>query len=336
MKLKDKIIVPFFKKEEEEIKLNVGVRMSGHYQLVVTSEARGSRVVAEFDNLILNSGLDHLPVGNCADWCRVGTGTTTPAVGQTNLTSQVGSTSDRSTIAEIVTYVPAVTGPPATDPYCQMIRNYRFATGQATGTLAEIGVGWASSGSTLFSRALILDSLGSPTTITILSDETLDVKYIFRLYPPLVDVTGTTSIGGDAYNYLIRASEIDDTNFWNPSSFLGFALMGITTQLNFVYFPIGSVLGTLTTSPSGGSSSFGNIAPTPGPSAYVGGSYSRTWGVTADLTRGNQTGGLSIFTYLISGSSTFGGKFQVQFTPAIPKDNSKTLKLVFGLTWGRY
>ena len=104
----------------------------------------------------------------------------------------------------------------STSPYyISHIVEYHFAIGAAAGNLSELGVGWASSGTTLFSRALILDSGGTPTTITVLSDEYLYVTYEHRFYPSETDATGsivfTGNIGG-TYTYTLRPAQIDSTS----------------------------------------------------------------------------------------------------------------------------
>ncbi len=300
------------------------IKLSGHFTLVVHSEARGSRVVADFDNIILNQGLDRLAVGTSANYCQVGTGSTTPAVTQTSLASYLANSNDTSTVAEILSYVPGST------PYTQVIRTYRFGTGVAAGTISEVGTAWSGTGSNLFSRALILDSLGSPTSITVLSDETLDVKYTFRIYSPTADVTGTIVIGGDTYNYILRAAEIDDaTSFWNASAFLNNPMMQLSFSSNARIYPATSVLGATTVLPSGTAT---NSDGAPASSTYVPGNYWReaeaTWGLTA-----NPAGGVACADFAIS--YTTSGIMKMSFSPVIPKDNTKTLKLKVRTTWAR-
>ncbi|WP_251258216.1 hypothetical protein, partial [Enterobacter hormaechei] len=142
-----------------------------------------------------NAGLDLL--GTTDDtyvytFCRVGSGNTAPAVTDTVLVSQVASSSTQQAINNGVDRSGAF--------YAWVRRTTRFTTGTAAGTLAEVGVSPTTSGP-LFSRALILDSGGNPTTITVLPDETLDVTYELRLYPTLTDATGTVDIAGVTYNW---------------------------------------------------------------------------------------------------------------------------------------
>lgn len=303
------------------------IGLKGRYQLVVSSEARGSRVVAEFDNIILNQGLDRIATGGCASHCHIGTGTTTPSASQTGLVSFSAATSDLITIADIQSYVPGAT------PYTELIRNYRFAMGVAVGTFAEVGIAWASSGSNLFSRALILDGGGSPTTITILSDETLDVKYIFRLYSPTTDVTGSVVIGGTTFNYTIRASEIDSaSNGWSPATFLDQGIGPGLSAAAIKIFPASSTLGSTTGAPSGTFET--NTTRTA--DTYTNGTYTRAIEGIWDLTK-NPSGGVktALFAFSSSSGAAAGCSMQMGFDAAIPKDNTKTLKLKASVTWAR-
>ena len=306
--------------------MSTKILMSGHFTLIATSKERGSRIVADFDNLILDQGLDRIAVGNCIGYCQIGTGSTTPAVGQTGLVSLSAASSDTSTVADVISYVSGAT------PYTQLIRNYRYSAGVATGTFSEIGVGWSNTGSTLFSRALILDSGGSPTSITILSDEVLDVKYTFRLYSPTTDVTGTTTIGGDSYTYILRAADIDNTSIWNPSAFLATAIMSPTFAFAAYAFESTATLGSTTGTPTG-SSVYSAAAPVH--STYVPGSFTQNYEATWGLTE-NPTGGVKVATFLMSyGGGNSGGMMQMSFSPFIPKDNTKVLKLKVAATWAR-
>ena len=109
-----------------------------------------------------------------------GTGNSTPVVSQTILDNQTGVSS-----SGIETYGSTTSSP----YYGYKIFTFRFNQGIAAGNISEIGVGW--SGTTplqLFSRTLIKDINGDPTTITVLADETLDVIYELRLYAPETDL----------------------------------------------------------------------------------------------------------------------------------------------------
>ncbi|KAK6697116.1 hypothetical protein SNK04_014381 [Fusarium graminearum] len=84
--------------------------------------------------------------------CRVGTGSTAPAVTDTALANQVATTTTVSA---------RTSGVQATTPYFGWFRStYRFAPSGTAQNLAEVGVATLATGG-LFSRALIVDGGGA-------------------------------------------------------------------------------------------------------------------------------------------------------------------------------
>ena len=135
-------------------------------------EAAGLNV--PFKNLITNAGLDYVngysTINDCTDYCKVGTGSTPPAVTDTDLAAKTGIASPQGSQTNSVqkTTLPY---------YSQHVRVFTFAVGAVSGNLTEIGFfNYASSG-TMWSRALIKDSGGNPTTLTLLATEQLRVTY---------------------------------------------------------------------------------------------------------------------------------------------------------------
>jgi hypothetical protein len=302
----------------------VRFRMSGHFRLITHSPRYGSRVRAEFDNLILDQGLDRVAQGAWIDYCQVGTGNTAPANGQTGLVSRIAG-SNTPGVADALSYVPGGT------PYHQLVRNRRFATGVAAGTLAEVGMGWATSGAALFSRALILDSGGSPTTITVLSDETLDVEYTLRIYPPTADVTGTKTISGSDYDYVLRAAGVG-TSAWDVSAIASGPIGSSVNTATARVYPGASVLGAITSFPSGASTTATSLSA----AAYTPGSYVRTkqFDFGLDVTPSGGVGAMS--ADLGSGASFSSGcSLQISFDPVLPKTGGNVLTLVMSVAWAR-
>lgn len=283
---------------------------AGWFKIEATRPDGTRRVLADwFPNLILNGGLDRM--GANADylyWCQVGSGSTAPVAAQAALVNRIAGTNTGQAI---------VAGAQASAPYYGWLRRtYRFAVGVAAGNLSEVGVGWASTGS-LFSRALILDGGGSPTTITVLSDEVLDVTYELRRYPGTVDLTGTVVLDGVTHNWVSRAAAVTTEGAWT-----GAGAMVLDFALSF-----NGGIGAVTTSPSGVS---GILSATALP--YSAGSYTRAVTVSAGLNDSNLAGGIrSILIHSYSNTA----RYQIQFDPAIPKDNTKVLSLTIQHSWAR-
>jgi len=263
-------------------------------------------------NLITNGGLDRFAAYNdYMFYCQVGSSNTTPTNSDTGLGSQIAYTSSG-------TYTGA--GVDSVSPYYRWERTiFRFAEGTAAGNLSEVGVSWHPTIG-IFSRALILDINGDPTTITVLSDETLDVTYEFRTYPKLTDSTGTIvftgNIGG-TYDWITRTANITSGY---PDTQPPKAAAGYLTQ------SFNGTIGAITSSPSGTAGS--GLSHTIG--SYVSGNYYRDFTYTASLTDANISGGIGA----VLGYNAF-GYWQMQFTPAIPKTANDILTFAMRYSWGR-
>jgi hypothetical protein len=260
--------------------------------------------------LITNIGLDRLAQGAWGAWCRIGTGTTAPANADTALVSQSASTSNVIGSTQ--------TNAGASNYESKHTVSYEFALGAVVGNMAEIGVGWASSGATLFSRARIVDGGGSPTTITVLITEILQATYRLTAFPTLTDSTSTFLVSGVSTTYVSRlANAATYLNIgYNASELISGPTMNVYN---------GS-LGAITGAPSGSFTAINTGATT----AYVPGTYYRENSFTAALAQGNLAGGIS--AVLFSGG---GANCQISFSPVIAKDSTKTLSLTFRTAWAR-
>lgn len=292
-------------------------RLAGYYKIEAVREDGSRRLLADwFPNLITTNGLDLIGSGlGLFAVCVVGTGNTTPSNSDTALQTLVGQHSS---------IISSNQAAQASAPYYgQSTITFRFNAGVATGNLAEVGVGQSST--SLFSRALILDGGGSPTTITVLSSEALDVTYQLRNYSPASDVTGSITVQGVTYNYTVRAALANST-IWAPSSNSRGGI-GSVTAFNGV---IGAVTAV---SPSGSSSAFDGIAN----ASYSSGSFQRDAACTCGLTAGNLAGGITALQVLFDPqSATHLGGIQIGLDAAIPKDATKVLSMSFRHSWARF
>lgn len=287
------------------------------------------RLAGPFKNLITDAGLDRM--GNNADWlryCQVGTGNTAPSVADTALAAWVAGTDNNPSGLNS-------RGAQASAPYYAWHRIvYRFGTGAAAGNLAEVGIGWNVSGSGLYSRALILDPGGSPTTITVESDEVLDVTYEWRVYPPTGDVTVTDEdIGGVLHDLTIRAANVTSVmSQFSPgwgiyaSSFSSFATNGVTAGIR-----------ATNEGNQGGTGAIGDITSVPAGSQVAASSTtSAAYGATSMQRDGTMTFDTAVEADILSALFTFNWcSYQIQFTPAIDKNVGLTLNLTFRHSWAR-
>lgn len=294
--------------------------VAGRFKLEAVDTVTGARreLTPWFNNLITDQGLNQLGVGQLGYFCMVGTGTATPAVTDTTLGNK---------IAHTTTTVSATAGGSASAPYYGSYTVvYRFAAGVATGNLTEVGIGYSST--LVFSRTLIKDGSGNPTTITVLSTEALDVTYEFRLYSPSADVPHSTVIAGVTYTGVVRASSVTAFS-GNAAWYAGFPFGATAGSLTGGSSPVAQVysgtIGAVTGSPTGTNSQIND----PVDSAYSANSMQRTGTVTAPLSTGN-VGGIQAVRI-----ATRLGAYQISFSPAIPKDATKVLTLGLTLSWAR-
>lgn len=278
----------------------------------------------KFHNMVLNNGLSRWASGasGAINWCRVGSGSTAPVATDTQLQSQVSSTNS-------VTFTQGVS---AGAPWYGWTRGvYTFAVGTAAGVLSEVGFGWSNTGATLFSRALITDGGGTPTTITVLSDEILQVTYEVRLYSPTADVTGTYTFGGTDYAWTLRAANANNSNMWSYMN----GLVNITSSYISTYKG-GATLGATTSNPTGTKMPIEYPSTTTMVYATGGATYCD---VVMDylLDRANDPLGIgAIYAYANAGSGYMGGGWQILFNPALPKTAARTLKVTLRLNFSRY
>lgn len=294
-------------------------KVAGMYKIEAVKSDGSRRVLADwFPNLITDNGLNL--IGSSSTWltaCQVGAGSTPPAFGDTTLASRIAGTTTISA---------TVSGAQSSAPYFTWRRNtYRFAEGVASGNISEVGVGPVVTGN-LFSRALILDPGGTPTTISVAADESLDVTYEFRYYPPVTDNEFTLTIAGVTYDVVSRASKVttDSAAGWSVGLAVGqgseFSPSAGTSQA------FSGAIGPIAGSPSGVASSRSTVVD----ASYSAGSHYRSATVTWALGAGNHAGGIGAISF------NHGiGFYQIGFTPTIPKDNTKVFSITVRHSWAR-
>lgn len=300
--------------------------LSGEYNLVITSQDGTSQETGWIKNLILDQGLERIgQSASVVPYCQIGTGTTVPVVTQTALVAFTAGVSGTGT---------SVTN--SGSPLYNSVHTftYAFAQGAVVGNMAEVGVGWASSGANLFSRALITDISGNPTTLTLTSIDQLTVYYRLTVAPSMTDVSGTLSLGGSDYQYTGRLAYAG-SHHGSTSLFLSGDLYTISTSgyQSYVY-PSSSTLGAVTATPTGsGTGYFYNNGLGPGTvslAPYGLGTKYRDTTQLFPIGVGN-VGGIGAIMQSIGDNAWY----QYAFTPAIPKDNTKTLSMTYRVSWDR-
>ena len=216
--------------------LNTSTEVAGRFMFEVSGGARGTVNLGKelghsdgwIDNLILDSGLLSLMSNRNVDvssYGRItlGTGNSTPTPAQTALDN--GLVSTKRSLSK-------TNGYNGDDGYAWSRTQVQFGQGLAAGIWSEVGTQQEQEnnpGAPCFSRALIVDSLGDQTTITILADEFLTVTYELRTWWVLTepyqleyDDDGTPATTTVTQTY--RAASLDYAPYngtggiqqWNP------------------------------------------------------------------------------------------------------------------------
>lgn len=301
------------------------IAMAGEYTLRKYNVETGKLVqeVGPFHNTITNIGLNRIGSGGALDYCYVGTGTNPATQIDTVMGNRIATTQTIQTQGS--------SSSPTTPYWKQESRTFRFGAGAAAGNITEVGIGWGAAGVTtnyLWSRELTVDSGGNPVTITVLSNEFLDVTYTLRYYPNLTDFSGSFMLGATTYNYTGRIS-----NVTGGSMNLPFNMTGLTPQLGYAGYScaLGPVTGGITGSTESVTMS-GTVTQTP----YVDNSLKRTCSTSFSLGQANVSGGIRAMTITNTGTSMVTLLYQILLNAPIPKDNTRTMTLNMEYSWGRY
>ncbi|MCH7337135.1 hypothetical protein [Acinetobacter sp. NIPH 2699] len=282
-----------------------------------------TKETGEFHNIVLDTGLQRMGVGAWGNRCLVGTGSSTPVVSQTQLDSTLAiTTTVQNTNISMNT---------TTKPYYYSIqKTMRFGEGAAAGNLTEVGLGWTQTGQNpCWNRALIKDANGNPTTLTVLSDEFLDVTVEIRIYP-------SETISG-SFDFKNKLGELISTHTYNgyvwmtapqdgtasPFSFYNLALYA---NAAFVESPTSSLTGTVL----GSSSAGGAINTITSPTSLRG-------QIKFLLTQGNGFCSGMIINMIGGHRSTSpSAYYKILIDPPITKTNEMEITWTLDLSWGRY
>lgn len=296
-----------------------------------------------FSNMVVDSGLNTMGYGtnNNVPYlvAKVGTGNTAPAGTQTSLTSVMRQISNPTADA----YAFRVNGGSGLDtsdpnkPFWWIKAVYTFGAGSIAGNVSEVGTFFDSgNGATMFSRELVRDLSGNPTTVTVLADEYLEVRYEFRVYPSIVPDVRTVNLLGVDYTVTtipVMIAPVGGDYLGIPMLFSGYANEpGNSVILNS---PAASLGGIFVDVPVQTGTNYAISPVTPGIGlgsvAYVAGSRERKFVLSAAPSQANLPGGLGICKI-----STGLGTWKTSFSPNIPKNSGRSFSNVLTVSWARY
>jgi hypothetical protein len=295
-----------------EIELNF--ELESYFKIEVKKNNGDIRSTGWIKNLILDQGLTFLRGTGVSPWdfCYVGSSSAPPSTTQTTLVSQIAQSASGSG---------GVSSANVDGGYYEITMQYNFAEGVAAGNISEIGCG--RNGGLLYARALIKDSGGNPTTITVLPDESLIVTWAHRRYWPTTDASGSiinTGNRGGTYSWVSRAAEVASWTIAAPGS-ATLAGIGFSTSGNTFF--TGNTLGLITGKPSGVESASGVqsfVISSPDGQAMASGRL--------DFSSGPRTIGAILFGFR-------GMRYQMSFTPQIQMTEDDVMSISVSMSWSR-
>ena len=178
-------------------------------------------------NLILAGQMSSLD--QCGRVLHVGTGSAAPLFSDTSLVGLVAT----ATGASWVNSTSVLNGNTYEKESSTVID---FGVGSVVGNLSELGLsGSASTGVDLDTRALFVDVLGDPTTITVTAQDQLVVTYFLTKHIAMSPVTSSVLLGGVTIDYTITPcissfSDAGSEASYPSSIYLGGTFMYLTAN----------------------------------------------------------------------------------------------------------
>jgi len=318
----------------------IGLR--GHFDVYLKDAETGLiKRHLSFPNLITDAGLDALGqdigvdgrIDNLISRMAVGTGSAVPAASDTSLVSEVARTSDPASIGN------GLSSGPSFD-YWEYEVSFQFDQGEANANLTELGVLNDDLAGVLWSRQLLQDAGGSPTTITKTSDDILQIAYALRVYPDKTVRQSNLTIDGTSTTLDRQPQQIDSAAEWgrggSPTDrgiLYQFGLWGGTDiRVYEDNTPPGDFISEGPASPNtkedvGSSYAF---------AAYSAGTFQRDLDVSVGVGEGNFASGLGAATGRIYDIFGQGLPFITFFSPKIPKTDTDELTFQIRYSWGRH
>lgn len=312
------------------------MRLGGRFRAVVSKDAECKQVVEDtgfFDNLITNTGMNRVgevttsttpslsSFGLLCGRFVVGSGSAEPQFTDTALQNPVAyASADARLDKESSNYDRG---------WYEITVQHQFGQGEAAGNLSEIGIQRTSASGPLWSRALILDGQGNPTTITVLPDEFFTCYYTLRIMIPKEDAVFNIDVDYDEDGIVptvvtgrpLNADSAHAQNGW------GLQTAGTSRSRAGLLFYTGGLADPTATSPLGSSadSSTSNFSIVP----YVTDSFERY------VTRTNGLNEHNSQELRTARLDALMGCWQIEFDPPLQKDNTQTMQVTFGYSWAR-
>lgn len=202
--------------------LNLGVK--GEYEISVL-RGNGAAETYTFSNLILDSFIDRWSntsgvTASSELSCYVGSGTTAPAVTDTQLEAFVAKSPADANISG--NYLNYKTG---SDYWTEYTATFTYSLGQVVGNISEVGI-QINDGSKVHtnidSRSLIKDATNSPITLSLTSSDQLIVRYKITFKIPTTQSSAVVSIAGNSTTVTWECHNALDYRAWSIYNMMQF------------------------------------------------------------------------------------------------------------------
>lgn len=205
------------------------MKLSLDTNIHVRKGRRGSGIAQEmsFKNVVLNIGRtsllsrimnDDSNADNAPMYLYLGTGTTTPTPDDPGLESPSSSLSGKRAAHS------SHDGDDSLETHLKYTSTLRFdyEEGEAEGTWTELGLAFGESYNEPYNRSLFKDKDGNPVSITVLSDEYLQVFVDLIMYVPFGEVaSGTIVYDGNQHSWLLVGDRFNGPGATSPFRDLG-------------------------------------------------------------------------------------------------------------------
>ena len=312
------------------------VKLGGRFRLVTSKDAECKQVVKDtgfFDNLITNTGMNRIgevttngpnSISSFRDLCGrfvVGSGSAEPQFTDTALQNPVAFASANSVLdSESSNYERG---------WYEITVRHQFGQGQAAGNLSEIGIQHTSTSGPLWSRALILDGQGNPTTITVLPDDFLTCYYTLRIMIPKEDVVFNIDVdyGEDGIVPTVVTGRPLNADSSSTQSGWGLQTAGTSGARANLSFYTGGLAAPTASAPLGSAIGYStsNFSVVP----YVTDSFERY------VTRTNGLNEHNSQELRTARLAALMGYWQIEFDPPLQKNDTQTMRVTFGYSWAR-
>ena len=320
--------------------MNTNIGMTGEFRCVVKKADGSTKIDTGYQkNLILDQGLDFFGGGNgenMMEFCIIGGGNSNPVYTQNQLDTTIAGVRGGD-FSSKYDYDASIDG----NLYkTNKVRKYTF-NGLNNVNISEVGLASKFSSSIdyyLCTRALIKDSQGNPTTITVLSGEVLEIYYKLWQVFDTTDKVGTINLldgggGSVAYNYKLRLCAVGTNTYQNIIALPTSGAVNYGFDDSFVF---SSDLSAITTKPfkaaTIGYYNGDNYLGSDG--QYTPNSFKRIIYYDSGINNTNTS-----FRGVVAPSSM--GAYQIRFGSVaddspITKTSMQTLSIPIEFSWGRY